>query len=319
MANIQKSLEGGLKGSNDDNDISIQMPQVNDNEEPEVIVISDDPVSNIYSVPISFDKKYKEDINKYSVNELKEKIEHIKNAVKNNNSIDKNFLKSLDNILSTHNNLNNNVVFSVSPMSSPFQIKKHSNKSEFLDVIDEEDEELNNDSEDEMPPLEDVKSQKEYNYNESKNMDEDFVKSFKKEESENMVEIDTDGIDYETYANIPFKNRMKFGKSIGFCESCSKYYPDFIIVEHDGMPYCWHCLFWLTNTSMFGDKELEQTYGLSLEKYVEFCGPSHNKVDCFRSVDCVLCNNSPNFETPPASDNEGSTEDFENLVLELDI
>lgn len=320
MADIQKSSKSGSKGSDNDNEVSevsvapIQVPQVNDNE----FEISKIEISNeVPKIPIEFgydEKKYSKDINKYSSNELKEKIEHIKNAFKNSNGVDKDILKSLDNVLSAYDNLNNDVA-----ISSPSQIKKDLNKYPFVDQPIEEESEEELDTDDDMPALASSEEEEEYNYNKSKKMDEDFAKSYKKLESESMIEIDTDGLDHETYTGISFKDKMKIGKSIGFCESCSKYYPDFIVVEHDGMPYCWHCLFWLTSTSMFGDKELEQTYGLSLEKYIEFCGPSHNKVDCFRSAECVLCNNSPNFEDTPASDDEDSTEDIENVVLELDI
>jgi hypothetical protein len=41
------------------------------------------------------------------------------------------------------------------------------------------------------------------------------------------VEINTDGQSHEDYTEMAYKSKMKMGKNIGFCEACSKYYPDF--------------------------------------------------------------------------------------------
>lgn len=176
--------------------------------------------------------------------------------------------------------------------------------------------------EDSMPPLVDVVEQNKksvLNSKQNKSQPESInvMKKMNEEASKisiNNVEITTDGISHDVYSTLSFQNKMKIGKSIGFCEACNKYYPDFIVVEHDTIPYCWHCLFWLTSTNMFSSKELEQTYGLSLGKYIEFCEPTHNSDACFRKDECILCNN---HKTDILDSDE--QEDCGELILELDI
>ncbi len=298
-------------------------------------------VSQIPQIPIDFlinnnEEKYKKEVDKSSQKELKKKIEHLKNVL-NENNINKDIMKSLDNVLNEYDNSIGDGVISPGISSPPSLSPKVHKKLDDYDMtdtihkkLDDYDDITEDESESEeeyIPPLEDDSQKNDKyvsdKYYEAKKIDVDFLKSVVSENGENNkdfvdIEINTDGVDHDLYASLSFKSRMKMGKSIGFCETCNKYYPDFIVVEHDGMPYCWHCLFWLTSTSMFGDKELEQTYGLSPEKYIEFCGPTHNKAECIRSAECILCSNCP----PDAllvSDGEESTEDFEDLVLELDI
>ncbi len=283
---------------------------INSESEEEISQVAQIPQVIDFSI-IDSKKKYIEDAHSEKSKEskeLKKKIEHIKNVMSESN-ISKDVVESIDNVLNDYEN-------GAGPNSFNQLVNNIMAKEvDGLDEVDESDEldELDeSESDQELSP---PSKKKYYNkdklisiLNESEENNKDFVD----------VEINTNGLDHDHYANLSFKNKMKMGKSIGFCETCNKYYPDFIVVEHDGMQYCWHCLFWLTSTSMFGDKELEQTYGLTPEKYIEFCGPIHNKAECIRSAECILCNNCLD-NTLLAYDGEESTEDFEDLVLELYI
>jgi hypothetical protein len=249
-----------------------------------------------------------------------------------------NFQNKLYNETGTLSNDNSKYIYPSNSGKAEISILLDGSKDEEIGIhvlLSEEEEEEEDNSlqsvldDDSMPPLlEDDEQNKKSVLNSKQNKVHpigDGVKVIKKMTTDtskisiNNVEITTDGISHDVYSTLSFQNKMKIGKSIGFCEACNKYYPDFIVVEHDTMPYCWHCLFWLTSTNMFSNKELEQTYGLSLGKYIEFCGPIHNKDTCFRKDECILCNNC-NINMLDSDNEDGkSPEDSEDLILELNI
>jgi hypothetical protein len=129
------------------------------------------------------------------------------------------------------------------------------------------------------------------------------------------VEIDTDGLSYDEYSQLSLKKKFKMNSGVGFCESCGKYYPDFMVIEHDSAPYCWHCMFWLSSSDVFSDKVLEETYGLTLDKYLEFCSPCHKRDECTKGNTCIICTNSSSMVELC----DELSDDSDDFVLEVDI
>ena len=159
----------------------------------------------------------------------------------------------------------------------------------------EEDSSSESSSEIEVPSLAMPKIAKKY-HDQHIEIDMDKIKE---------IEVTTDGITYDEYKVIPFIQRKKL--IIQQCTTCQKFYPEYMVPPYDEMQMCWHCMIWL-NSDEQGRKNIEEFYNLSTQKYVEMCGPRHDKNKCVRKADCLLCNNYID-ESNEASESEDSPTD----------
>jgi hypothetical protein len=129
----------------------------------------------------------------------------------------------------------------------------------------------------------------------SKSIYDDYMSysDSKKPKDNSPVELTTDGLSYDDVKKFVYLQKNSTN-GIKQCNMCTKYYPEMVTADQfDGGTTCWHCLFFLNSDDM---SRIEDMYQISLESYVEFCGPSHNPENCIRADSCMLClsnNNVP--------------------------
>jgi hypothetical protein len=109
--------------------------------------------------------------------------------------------------------------------------------------------------------------------------DEQLLKEYKD------FDITTDGIEYDYYSAAPYSIKSKY-KSIKQCGFCNKIYPEFVTVPYDMGSCCWHCLFFLNSSNL---DNIEGMYQISVQSYLDFCGPAHKNSECMRPDSCLLC------------------------------
>jgi len=116
----------------------------------------------------------------------------------------------------------------------------------------------------------------------------------KKPKDNSTVDLTTDGLSYEDVKRFVYVQKNS-STGIKQCNICTKYFPEMVTADQfDGGTTCWHCLFFLNSDDM---SRVEDMYQISLESYVEFCGPAHNPANCVRSDSCMLCLSNNNIPT----------------------
>ncbi len=111
------------------------------------------------------------------------------------------------------------------------------------------------------------------------------LKDIKKKEEK--IELTTDGLDVDTYDNLDGGTLASLGIS-KLCMMCNKVYPEFITVPYDSGACCWHCIFFL-HPGNDGLKQIEETYQISFNCYIDFCSSAHDTNKCIRQNSCPLC------------------------------
>ena len=134
-----------------------------------------------------------------------------------------------------------------------------------------------------------------------------------------FIEMTTDGLTYEDTKTYVYSQKNS-ANGIKQCNICTRYFPDMIIAEQfDGGSTCWHCLFYLNGDDM---SRIEDMYQISLENYIEFCGPMHKVENCVRSDSCILClsnNNIPKTRHDDPNKIDRFIDNIENGVVDKQL